>query len=142
MSTDCLLPPHDLHGFTGSGKISSGLRAMTRSFWGNSVRTRKILLTSTVFAALTFTQAAQAGGIGIREQSAAGQGMSFAGEGTSSMGLSGMFWNPAAVTQTNGFGVELHTAFLFGNTVLKPEAGTGAPLLNPAVYGTGDSGNI
>ena len=35
--------------------------------------------------------------------------MAFAGEGTPGMGLSAMFWNPAAVTQVsggNGWGVE------------------------------------
>lgn len=32
--------------------------------------------------------------------------MAFAGEGTPGMGLSAMFWNPAAVTQTQSWGVE------------------------------------
>src|SRR5262249_52286845 len=45
---------------------------------------------------------ARAGGFAIREQSAVGQGMSFAGEGTSSMGMSGMFWNPAVITTAKG----------------------------------------
>lgn len=102
--------------------------------------TRKILLASAALASLTFTQAAQAGGLGIREQSASGQGMSFAGEGTSSMGLSGMFWNPAAVTQMNGFGMESHVTFLFGDTVITPNAGTSGALLG--AYGPQDSGNI
>jgi long-chain fatty acid transport protein len=44
--------------------------------------------------------AAQAGGFASRDQSTVGEGMSFAGEGTPGMGLSAMFWNPAAVTQT------------------------------------------
>src|SRR6185312_4797219 len=99
---------------------------------------RNIVLAGAALGALAIgMQDAQAGGLGIREQSAAGQGMSFAGEGTSSMGLSGMCWNPAAVTQSNGFGMEAHTTFLFGNTVITPQLNALA-----GAYGTGDSGNI
>ena len=53
-------------------------------------------------ALLAFSVAAQAGGFASRDQSAVGEGMSFAGEGTPGMGLSAMFWNPAAVTQVTG----------------------------------------
>src|SRR6185312_8889679 len=106
--------------------------------WGNSMAStaRKILLAGAALASLTFTQAAQAGGIGIHEQSASGQGMSFAGEGTSSMGLSGMFWNPAAVTQATGLWTESHVAFLFGHTVETALPGS-TPLGVPT-----NSGNI
>jgi len=106
--------------------------------WGNSMAStaRKILLAGAALASLTFTQTAQAGGIGIHEQSASGQGMSFAGEGTSSMGLSAMFWNPAAVTQATGLWTESHVAFLFGHTVETALPGS-TPLGVPT-----NSGNI
>jgi long-chain fatty acid transport protein len=103
-----------------------------------SLAIRKVLFAGTALASLTLTQAAHAGGIGIHEQSAAGQGMSFAGQGTSSLGISSMFWNPAAVTQTNGFMMESHTTFLFGNTVITPDPGGLLTLL----YGPQNSGNI
>ncbi len=101
---------------------------------------RKILFAGVALGGLAFSQTALAGGIGIHEQSASGQGMSFAGEGTSSMGLSAMFWNPAAVTNTNSFGMESHTTFLFGHEVITPGTGTSAVLLG--VYGPQNSGNI
>ena len=47
------------------------------------------------------TVGAQAGGFAIREQSAAGQGASFAGVAAGGA-LSSMFWNPATITQFKG----------------------------------------
>ena len=48
---------------------------------------------------------AQAGGFALREQSAIGQGASFAGVAAGSS-LSSMFWNPATLTQVTGTNVE------------------------------------
>ncbi|MQA67450.1 MAG: transporter, partial [Alphaproteobacteria bacterium] len=48
---------------------------------------------------------ALAGGFAIREQSVYGQGASFAGIAAGGA-LSGMFWNPAVMTQFAGFNVE------------------------------------
>jgi len=48
---------------------------------------------------------ANAGGFALREQSAAGQGASFAGVAAGGA-LSSMFWNPAIITQYNGKTVE------------------------------------
>jgi long-chain fatty acid transport protein len=70
-----------------------------------------------------------AGAFAVREQSASGQGMAYAGEGTSSMGLSAMFWNPAAVTQTNGLQSEAHVSGIFPNSRLTTLPGTSAQLL-------------
>ncbi len=53
------------------------------------------LLASTALPAL-------AGAFGLREQSAAGQGMSFAGMAAGGGGLSSMFWNPATMTDFPG----------------------------------------
>lgn len=44
-----------------------------------------------------------AGAFSLREQGAAGQGMSFAGVASGSGGLSSMYWNPATVTMNPGF---------------------------------------
>jgi long-chain fatty acid transport protein len=48
---------------------------------------------------------ADAGGFAVREQSAYGQGTSYAGIAAGGA-LSSMFWNPATMTQTPGFAVE------------------------------------
>jgi long-chain fatty acid transport protein len=47
---------------------------------------------------------ASAGGFAIREQSAEGQGASFAGVAAGTNGLSSMFWNPATMSLHNGQG--------------------------------------
>ena len=49
---------------------------------------------------------AQAGAFGLREQSATGQGLSFAGAAAGGAGLGSMFWNPAAMTDYKGIQVE------------------------------------
>jgi long-chain fatty acid transport protein len=48
------------------------------------------------------TGAAWAGAFGIREQSAAGQGMSFAGAAAGGASMGSMFWNPATITMNPG----------------------------------------
>jgi long-chain fatty acid transport protein len=47
---------------------------------------------------------AMAGGFAIREQSARGQGASFAGVAAGSGGLSSLFWNPAVSSEYNQYG--------------------------------------
>ena len=54
---------------------------------------------------LAATAAANAGGFALREQSAYGQGSSFAGVAAGGS-LSSMFWNPATMTQVPGIQVE------------------------------------
>ena len=54
---------------------------------------------------LVATAGANAGGFAIREQSAYGQGSSFAGVAAGGA-LSSMFWNPATMTQFNGKTIE------------------------------------
>ena len=49
---------------------------------------------------------ANAGGFALREQSAVGQGASFAGVAAGG-GLSSMFWNPAVMTQFSGMAMEM-----------------------------------
>lgn len=54
---------------------------------------------------LAATTAANAGGFALREQSAYGQGASFAGIAAGGA-LSAMYWNPAVITQYNGKTIE------------------------------------
>jgi long-chain fatty acid transport protein len=72
---------------------------------------------------------AHAGAFAVREQSASGQGMAFAGEGTSSMGLSAMFWNPAAVTRTKGIEAEAHLTGILPRSIIDTLPGTSPSLL-------------
>jgi long-chain fatty acid transport protein len=51
---------------------------------------------------LAASTAANAGGFALREQSAYGQGSSFAGIAAGGASLSSMFWNPATMTQFEG----------------------------------------
>jgi long-chain fatty acid transport protein len=74
---------------------------------------RHVLLRTAAAALLAAPVAAQAGGFASRDQSAVGEGMAFAGEDTPGMGLSAMFWNPAAVTQVKNWGVEGNVAATF-----------------------------
>lgn len=84
-------------------------------------------------AALALMSAATpalAGGFANRQQSATGQGMSFAGSGGSSFGLSSMFWNPAAVTYKIGRNSEWHFAFIAPQSDIKTQS---ASVFNPAL---------
>lgn len=69
-------------------------------------RIKSVLLGCTSIGVLLVTAAAaNAGGFALREQSAYGQGSSFAGIAAGGA-LSSMFWNPATITQFNGKTVE------------------------------------
>jgi long-chain fatty acid transport protein len=78
-----------------------------------------------------------AGGFAIREQSAFGQGSSYAGIAAGGA-LSGMFWNPAVMTQFSGVAVEADATAIFPFARQNPGAGTFPPLL--ALGGVGNSG--
>jgi long-chain fatty acid transport protein len=73
-----------------------------------------------------------AAGFAVREQSAEGQGASFAGVAAGTNGLSGMYWNPATISQHNeqGYVSESNVGLIIANS----RADDGTPL--------GDSGNI
>ncbi|MFS8038012.1 OmpP1/FadL family transporter [Xanthobacter sp. AM11] len=55
---------------------------------------------------------AQAGGFGIREQSAYYQGTAFAGSAAGGEGLASMFWNPAAISFAPGLNVEGNVTYI------------------------------
>jgi len=69
-------------------------------------RSKKSILFSSVAVLALTTLQANAGGFALREQSAYGQGSSFAGIAAGGA-LSSMFWNPAAMTQIPGKGFEI-----------------------------------
>ena len=83
----------------------------------------------------TASSAAFAGAFALREQSAVGQGMSFAGMAAGGGdSISGMFWNPAVVNQVEHFQGEQHVTGIFPTSKIDV---TGLPYALQ-----GDSGNI
>ncbi len=74
-------------------------------------------------ALLAATADANAGGFAIREQSAYGQGTSFAGIAAGG-DLSGMFWNPAVMTQFAGMQSSSSYTMIFPYTANSPSAGS------------------
>jgi long-chain fatty acid transport protein len=101
------------------------------------MRNRKnYLLSAVALSALVLASAdAQAGGFALREQSAVGAGDAFAGEGTTGMGLSAMFWNPAAVTQERGVGFEIGTTFIMPTSKKTVNSAFTSPSLNTLEFG-------
>lgn len=94
---------------------------------------RKLLL-ATVATGLVAGVATEAfaGGFSSRQQSATGQGFSFAGAGTSAFGLGSMFWNPANITNFEGRRSEWNLSLIAPNTeVSTTGAGFASPLLAP-----------
>ncbi len=88
-------------------------------------------------AATGATTGAQAGAFGLREQSAQGLGLAFAGSASGGAGVSSIFWNPATVTMRPGFNSEQSLTFVNLTGEVRPTVGT-APFLLPF----GDSGDI
>jgi long-chain fatty acid transport protein len=79
---------------------------------------------------------ASAGGFAVREESAYGQGSSFAGMAAGGA-LSSMFWNPATMTQQSGVNVEFVATGVLPYSSNKPGAGSALGFLG----GTGDTGD-
>ena len=80
---------------------------------------------------------AQAGSFALRDQSAIGQGMAFAGAAAGSSGLASMFWNPATITDNAGWQSSYSITGIFVTAKETPLPGT-SPILLPL----GGSGNI
>jgi long-chain fatty acid transport protein len=85
---------------------------------------------------LTSSWPALAGAFAVREQSAEGQGMSFAGVAAGGGGLSSMFWNPATMTDYPGITSSFVASGIFPNGSINP-----SPLTPTAVFGS-SSGTI
>jgi long-chain fatty acid transport protein len=94
---------------------------------------RKLLLGACAMGALVVAATdAEAGGFASRQQSATGQGFSFAGAGTSAFGLGSMFWNPANITNFEGRRSEWNVTLIVPSTeVTTTGAGFASPLLAP-----------
>lgn len=98
---------------------------------------QRAALAAFVLATCGATQA-QAGAFGIREQSAQGQGLGFAGAASGAAGASSLFWNPATVTMQPGWNSEYNASVVIPQSTITPTTGTFAPLLN--LGGSGDIG--
>ena len=79
---------------------------------------RALTIASTVIIAAAGVTSAQAGGFAVREQSAYGQGSSFAGMAAPGDSISSMFWNPAAVTSVSRTTVEGNVTGIFPSSEL------------------------
>lgn len=75
-----------------------------------------------------------AGAFGLREQGAAGQGMSFAGVASGSGGLSSMYWNPATITMAPGWNSYSSVSLIDLDAKIRAQQGT-SPLLGNAPSG-------
>lgn len=90
---------------------------------------RAALMAGAAFGVLTITIGeATAGGFAVREQSVYGQGASFAGIAAGGA-LSGMFWNPAVMTQFGGLTFEAGLSGILPNASQSPGLGTFPPFL-------------
>ncbi|KQT60901.1 aromatic hydrocarbon degradation protein [Methylobacterium sp. Leaf456] len=99
--------------------------------------TIRALAVAGAVAAMGAATGAQAGAFGLREQSAQGVGLAFAGSASGAAGVSSIFWNPATVTMRPGFNSEQSLTFVDLSGEIRPTVGT-APFLAPF----GDSGEI
>jgi long-chain fatty acid transport protein len=103
------------------------------------VSSRTALLAGVAFCTVSVgIGEALAGGFAVREQSAYGQGASFAGIAAGGA-LSGMFWNPAVMTQFSGINFEANVTGILPNAQHTPLAGTFPPLLG--LGGVANSGD-
>ncbi|MDX5594112.1 OmpP1/FadL family transporter [Pseudovibrio sp. SPO723] len=102
-------------------------------------------LAATCLTALLFTSGeALAGAFALREQSAAFQGLSFAGYGTASNTISTIFWNPATVTAHDGLKAESVNSFILPNGDVDTNSVTvnGIPLGLIPGAATGEIGDV
>ena len=98
----------------------------------------KTVIFSALIGSTALVSAAHAGGFAVREQSAEGQGASFAGIAAGGSDLSSMSFNPATITLHKGVNIEGNAAAILPYS--KATDGVSVPLVAPAT-GT-NSGNI
>jgi len=104
--------------------------------------TVSILAAAAILPAV-FVAEAMAGAFAIREQSAYGQGASFAGEAVCGESVAGAFWNPAVITCAEGLEVEGSLSLILPQTKITTDPfpfslfGPGSPL-----FFAGDPGDI
>lgn len=100
---------------------------------------RATFLVSTIGAMIAGIAVAEAGGFAVREQSAYGQGTSFAGMAAPGDSISAMFWNPAAVTTVTGMTVEGNLTAVFPRSELEVDP---ARSTLTAIGISGNGGNV
>src|SRR5664280_755088 len=113
----------------------SGLAQHILGGWVMSFRGVKavLLACSGIAALIAATADANAGGFAVREQSAWGQGSSFAGVAAGGS-LSAMFWNPATMTQIPGIQSESVLTGIMPYAANTPGAAS-------TLFGLGGTGN-
>lgn len=82
--------------------------------------------------------AAQAGGFGLREQSAYYQGTSFAGNAAGGAGLASMYWNPAAISFVPGLQLEGNVTYIAPHASIDVTSARSALGRNLGNVGVGD----
>ena len=100
---------------------------------------RAISFVSAIVAMVAGVATAEAGGFAVREQSAYGQGSSFAGMAAPGDSISSMFWNPAAVTTVTGITAEGNLTGVFPHSELDVDP-TRSTLTRLGI--TGNGGNV
>ena len=100
---------------------------------------RAISFVSAMVAMVAGVATAEAGGFAVREQSAYGQGSSFAGMAAPGDSISSMFWNPAAVTTVTGITAEGNLTAVFPRSELDVDP-TRSTLTRLGI--TGNGGNV
>lgn len=135
MIARCLETRHDIS--EASADLHKG--AANGGYVIMSYRSLKSVLLACSGAAvlLAASTAANAGGFAVREQSAAGQGSSFAGIAAGGA-LSSMYWNPATMTQFEGKAFEANVTGIFPN-VSHSYTASSLATLSPALYGSAPS---
>src|SRR5690606_7620339 len=93
------------------------------SMKGSVVRARSLASAAAIAAAIGGINSAQAGGFAVREQSAYGQGASFAGIAAGGA-PSALYWNPATMTQTTDLTFEGTAALILPHSVNTPLPGS------------------
>jgi Long-chain fatty acid transport protein len=97
-----------------------------------------LIIAATALGTTLAAPQALAGGFALREQSASSQGASFAGAAAPGESPSAMFWNPAAITTTNGFVIESNGTIILPKSELSVDAAR-SPL---SAFGFGNGGDV
>ncbi len=121
--------------FFGGGTAVASMRRWS----SRASRKRALSFVSTIVAMAAGVAAAEAGGFAVREQSAYGQGSSFAGMAAPGDSISSMFWNPAAVTTVTSTTVEGNLTAIFPRSELDVDP-TRSTLTALGI--TGNGGNV
>jgi long-chain fatty acid transport protein len=104
-----------------------------------NMRAQRLFMAAAVLLPVMATAPAEAGGFTIRTHSAAGIGMALAGVAAGG-DLSFVYWNPATLSDADGFEVSGQAAGIFPSFEITPDAATSAThqFLGGAAHGTID----